>query len=57
MTHEIGVEWMKSKSKEVEEVIGGAKFAPIILDPESKKEKEEIKEASNLSKGAITSMR
>ncbi|KAG5349822.1 hypothetical protein C0989_001740, partial [Termitomyces sp. Mn162] len=68
MTHETGVKWMKSKLKEVEEVIGGAqvkkhiflvliKFAPIILDPELKEEKEEIKETSNLSKEAITSMR
>ncbi|KNZ79696.1 hypothetical protein J132_08855 [Termitomyces sp. J132] len=69
MSNEEGAAWVKNRSREIEGAIGGGakikkhmypiiiKFVPITLDPESTEEREAIKEASDLSRGAITSLR
>ncbi|KNZ74583.1 hypothetical protein J132_06537 [Termitomyces sp. J132] len=69
MSNKEGAAWVKNRSREIEGAIGGGakikkrtypiiiKFVPITLDPESTEEREAIKEASDLSRGAITSLR
>ncbi|KAG6879005.1 hypothetical protein C0992_005938, partial [Termitomyces sp. T32_za158] len=53
MSNEEGAEWVKNRSREIEGAMGGG----AKIKKQSTEEREAIEEASDLSKGAITSLR